>query len=134
MSPVLRFIPCITRNVVFLLGYLPTKLIAASFELLLHPEERPPSNIFSPITTMTAPTVQSGREKCLTSGMNDCVSKPVSPQKPTYRLEKWLTKIKDEGESIKNEREPGMTHEVESDDPPVWNRQKLMECLMDDEE
>jgi hypothetical protein len=58
-----RFIPCATRNVVFLLGYFPTRLIVASFELLLHPEEHPPSNIFSPVITMTAHTMHGGQGK-----------------------------------------------------------------------
>ena len=65
-----------------------------------------------PIIAMTAHAMQGDRERFLAAGMTDYISKPVSPQELVDRLEKWLPKIKDEGESIKNEREPGMTHEV----------------------
>jgi response regulator RpfG family c-di-GMP phosphodiesterase len=51
------------------------------------------------------------RIQCLAAGMNDYVSKPVSPQELVDRLRKWLPKNKDEGESIQNEqnteRRPG---------------------------
>jgi CheY-like chemotaxis protein/HPt (histidine-containing phosphotransfer) domain-containing protein len=93
-----------------------------------------PSPFVIPIIAMTAHAMQGDREKFLAVGMTDYISKPVSLHGLVDRLEKWLPKIKDEGESIKDEREPGITLEVKSDDPPVWNRQMLMECLMDDED
>ena len=34
--------------------------------------------------------MQGDREKCLEAGMNDYVSKPVSPQAPAEALDKWL--------------------------------------------
>jgi HPt (histidine-containing phosphotransfer) domain-containing protein len=83
---------------------------------------------------MTAHAMQGDREKFLAAGMTDYISKPVSPQELVDRLKKWLPKIKDEGESMKNERQPGMTCEVTSDDPPVWDRQKMLERLLDDED
>jgi CheY-like chemotaxis protein/HPt (histidine-containing phosphotransfer) domain-containing protein len=92
------------------------------------------SSFVIPIIAMTAHAMQGDREKFLAAGMTDYISKPVSLHGLVDRLEKWLPKIKDEGESIKGEREPEITREVKSDDPPVWNRQMLMECLMDDED
>ena len=87
-----------------------------------------------PIIAMTAHAMQGDRERFLAAGMTDYISKPVSPQELVDRLKKWLPKIKDEGESMKNERQPGMTCEVTSDDPPVWDRQKMLERLLDDED
>jgi CheY-like chemotaxis protein len=43
-----------------------------------------------PIIAMTAGAMQGDREKCLEAGMNDYVSKPVSPQALVEALEKWL--------------------------------------------
>jgi hypothetical protein len=96
----LRLNPCVTRNVEFLLEYPSTELIVISFELLLHPEEHPPSKIFLPIITTTTHALRDDREKCPTSCMNDCISQPVSPQKPVCRLKKWLPKIMADGTAI----------------------------------
>lgn len=54
----------------------------------------PVSNI--PIIAMTAHALQGDREKCLKSGMNDYVSKPISPQALARVMEKWLPKTMDE--------------------------------------
>jgi two-component system sensor histidine kinase/response regulator len=43
-----------------------------------------------PIIAMTAGAMQGDREKCLESGMNDYVSKPISPQALADALDKWL--------------------------------------------
>jgi PAS domain S-box-containing protein len=45
-----------------------------------------------PIIAMTAHTMQGDREKCLASGMNDFVTKPVSPQALAESLNRWLPK------------------------------------------
>lgn len=45
-----------------------------------------------PIIAMTAHTMQGDREKCLVAGMDDYISKPITPQSLTAMLEKWLPK------------------------------------------
>ncbi len=43
-----------------------------------------------PIIAMTAHAMQGDRENCLHAGMNDYISKPVSPQKLVNALNAWL--------------------------------------------
>jgi len=45
-----------------------------------------------PIVAMTANTMQGDREKCLSVGMSDFISKPVNPTKLQEALREWLPK------------------------------------------
>jgi CheY-like chemotaxis protein len=44
-----------------------------------------------PILALTANAFTEDRKRCLDSGMNDFITKPVSPAKLTAQIEKWLT-------------------------------------------
>ena len=50
-----------------------------------------------PIIAMTAHAMQGDRQRCIEAGMNDYITKPVSPHALAEVLGKWLPKENDEG-------------------------------------
>jgi CheY-like chemotaxis protein len=54
--------------------------------------EKLAANSSIPIIAMTAHAMQGDRERCLDAGMNDYITKPISPQALVEILEKWLPK------------------------------------------
>ena len=64
-------------------GYLATKAIRRSGDRF--------GNI--PIIAMTANAMKGDREKCLESGMNDYISKPVNPHNLIEKIQEWLEPV-----------------------------------------
>ncbi|TAJ07562.1 MAG: response regulator, partial [Planctomycetota bacterium] len=48
------------------------------------------AGVRTPIVAMTANSMTGDREKCLEAGMDDFVSKPVSPAALKAILERWI--------------------------------------------
>jgi HPt (histidine-containing phosphotransfer) domain-containing protein len=85
-----------------------------------------------PIVAMTANAMVGDRERCLQSGMDDYMTKPVSPPALTEMLARWLPK---------HDREPETSPTVvvpppiaASSAPVVFDRPAMLERLMHDEE
>lgn len=90
-------------------------------------EEIRKSDSETPIIAITADAMKGAREKCLKVGMNDYVTKPISPDELKGVLSQWI--ILPEGEYNQNQK-PEQTKQ--KDDMPVnWG---VMESFADTEE
>ncbi|MGO9013799.1 MAG: response regulator, partial [Dissulfurispiraceae bacterium] len=83
-----------------------------------------------PIIAMTAHAMTGDREKCLQCGMDDYISKPISPRKLSKVLEKWLPQAR-----VKLPAATDTTHDKTAaavEALPVFDYEGLMERIMDD--
>ena len=87
-----------------------------------------------PIIAMTAHAIQGDREKCIEVGMNDYISKPISPRELADRLNKWLPKNKDAYTGIPVEPAAEIPPVEIHAELPVWDRQGMLERLLGDED
>jgi CheY-like chemotaxis protein/HPt (histidine-containing phosphotransfer) domain-containing protein len=89
------------------------------------------SSFVIPIIAMTAHAMQGDRERCIEAGMNDYVTKPISPQALAEVLDKWLPKENDDrcAEVMKKNE----TEEDASRSSLIFDRAGFMNRLMDDE-
>jgi len=89
------------------------------------------------IIAMTAHAIEGDRQKCLEAGMNDYVSKPVSPQALAEVLIKWLPKTPDQGADAAAagaHLQTLPTSELPSPDPAVvFDRAGFLARMMNDE-
>lgn len=86
-----------------------------------------------PVIAMTAHAFKSDLEKCLASGMNDYVTKPVTPKSLADVLKKWLPAATNGQPSAADFQEKETSAES-LPSPAIWDEAGMFERLMDDKE
>ena len=86
-----------------------------------------------PVIAMTAHAMKADRDKCLSAGMNDYVSKPVKAAALVEVLERWLPKRTDNGD-FASSSEPSRSETVASSKALAFDKSDLVERMMGDNE
>jgi len=87
-----------------------------------------------PIIAMTAHAMQGDKDRCLEAGMDDYVTKPVSPRALAEALDKWLPKDGAETGVQESAVISQKAEEGHQPSPVVFDRAGMLERLMGDEE
>ncbi|PKN85955.1 MAG: hypothetical protein CVU46_09465 [Chloroflexi bacterium HGW-Chloroflexi-8] len=84
-----------------------------------------------PIIAMTAHAMQGDKEKCLQAGMNDYISKPVTPKGLSEVLGKWLPSIQTEAmyEPVSDQKPGNVSQDLE-----IWDIRGMLERMMGDKD
>ncbi len=78
-----------------------------------------------PIIAMTANAMQGDKERCMAAGMNDYISKPISPDALIAVLDKWLPGYNEKAGNLRQ------SQEVISGGTSIFNYDDMMERLQD---
>ncbi len=84
-----RALEDISYDLVFMDAQMP-EMDGFTATALIRDSESKVRNHEIPIIAMTAHAMKGDRERCLTAGMNDYLSKPITPRGLSEMLEKWL--------------------------------------------
>jgi signal transduction histidine kinase/CheY-like chemotaxis protein len=103
-------------------GYETTRTIRLGEEAVRH----------IPIIAMTANAVQGDREKCLTVGMDDYLSKPIDPDKLADMLDFWLFRH-DQEQDLFPDPSQAATGYAEQVDEPVFDWPSYLARTKDDD-
>jgi CheY-like chemotaxis protein/HPt (histidine-containing phosphotransfer) domain-containing protein len=87
-----------------------------------------------PIIAMTAHAIQGDREKCLDAGMDDYVSKPVSPRSLVDVLMKWLPPGETQNTEPPELKKQNNFNAGPAAKTPVFDRAVMMDRLLGDED
>ncbi|WP_407356750.1 PAS domain S-box protein [Methanolobus sp. WCC5] len=83
-----------------------------------------------PIIAMTAHAMKGDRERFIAAGMDDYISKPVALQSLAGSLDRWLSPVR----TVNTGNDVLITNRDRTEGPVVFDRQALLERIMDDEE
>lgn len=83
-----------------------------------------------PIIAMTANAMESAKEKCLTIGMDDFISKPIKPDSLYERLQPWLKEY-----TLQHELEDASGHRrKDSGSEDLWNLEQALKLVGGDQD
>ena len=124
------------------------KLAAAAYDLVLMDVQMPVMDGFDatrqirsrgsvvlnhriPVIAMTAHAMKGDRQRCLDSGMNDYITKPVSAAALQEALNRWLPLKEDLGQTARGSEKPPSCGA--SPLPAIFDRTGMLDRLMGDE-